>query len=29
MPFVMMEGFHPALYMDGPFVTDGMYRFGP
>ncbi|CAD6226957.1 unnamed protein product [Miscanthus lutarioriparius] len=32
MPFVMMEGFHPqnaaALYMDGPFMADGMYRLG-
>ncbi|WVZ61784.1 hypothetical protein U9M48_011601 [Paspalum notatum var. saurae] len=32
MPFVMMEGFHPhsaaALYMDGPFMGDGMYRLG-
>ncbi|XP_062188543.1 homeobox protein rough sheath 1-like [Phragmites australis] len=32
VPFVMMEGFHPqsaaALYMDGPFMTDGMYRLG-
>nr|Q41853.1 RecName: Full=Homeobox protein rough sheath 1 [Zea mays]AAA86287.1 RS1 [Zea mays] len=32
MPFVMMEGFHPqnaaALYMDGPFMRDGMYRLG-
>jgi len=29
---VMMEGFHPqnaaALYMDGPFMADGMYRLG-
>jgi hypothetical protein len=28
----MMEGFHPqnaaALYMDGPFMADGMYRLG-
>ena len=32
MPFVMMEGFHPqnaaALYMDGQFMADGMYRLG-
>ncbi|RCV09404.1 hypothetical protein SEVIR_2G029800v4 [Setaria viridis] len=32
MPFVMMEGFHPqnaaALYMDGTFMADGMYRLG-
>ncbi|KAG2631429.1 homeobox protein rough sheath 1-like [Panicum virgatum] len=32
MPFVMMEGFHPqnaaALYLDGPFMADGMYRLG-
>lgn len=32
MPFVMMEGFHPqnaaALYMDGPFMADGVYRLG-
>ncbi|GJN10352.1 hypothetical protein PR202_ga28440 [Eleusine coracana subsp. coracana] len=32
MPFVMMEGFHPqnaaALYMDGPFMAEGMYRLG-
>ncbi|CAN6196799.1 unnamed protein product [Urochloa humidicola] len=32
MPFVMMEGFHPqtaaALYMDGPFMADSMYRLG-
>ncbi|KAL6647796.1 hypothetical protein ACP70R_015233 [Stipagrostis hirtigluma subsp. patula] len=32
MPFVMMDGFHPqtaaALYMDGPFMADGMYRLG-
>ncbi|KAL5198632.1 hypothetical protein ABZP36_002144 [Zizania latifolia] len=32
MPFVMMEGFHAqnaaALYMDGPFMADGMYRLG-
>uniref|UniRef100_J3MIC7 Homeobox domain-containing protein n=1 Tax=Oryza brachyantha TaxID=4533 RepID=J3MIC7_ORYBR len=32
MPFVMMEGFHPqsaaALYMDAPFMADGMYRLG-
>ncbi|KAL6880396.1 hypothetical protein ACP4OV_011961 [Aristida adscensionis] len=32
LPFVMMEGFHPqtaaALYMDGPFMADGMYRLG-
>ncbi|CAM0905263.1 unnamed protein product [Alopecurus aequalis] len=32
MPFVMIEGFHPqnaaALYMDGQFMADGMYRLG-
>uniref|UniRef100_A0A6V7QXI4 Homeobox protein knotted-1-like 1 n=1 Tax=Ananas comosus var. bracteatus TaxID=296719 RepID=A0A6V7QXI4_ANACO len=38
MQFVMMDGYHPpnaaaaaaaALYMDGHFVNDGLYRFGP
>ncbi|XP_020093210.1 homeobox protein rough sheath 1-like isoform X1 [Ananas comosus] len=38
MQFVVMDGFHPqnaaaaaaaALYMDGQFTGDGMYRLGP
>ncbi|XP_073006246.1 homeobox protein rough sheath 1-like isoform X2 [Typha latifolia] len=37
MQFVMMDGFHPsnataaaaALYMDGQFMGDPMFRFGP
>ncbi|XP_078442445.1 homeobox protein knotted-1-like 2 [Wolffia australiana] len=34
MQFVVMDGFHPqnptaALYMDGHFLEDGMYRLGP
>ncbi|MQM01423.1 hypothetical protein Taro_034170 [Colocasia esculenta] len=36
MQFVVMDGFHPqnaataaALYMDGHFLGDGMYRLGP
>ncbi|RRT59555.1 hypothetical protein B296_00013025 [Ensete ventricosum] len=33
MQFVMMDGFHPqnaaALYMEGQFMVDGLYRTGP
>ncbi|CAL9211053.1 unnamed protein product [Musa hybrid cultivar] len=36
MQFVVMDGFHPrnassasALFMDGQFMVDGMFRFGP
>ncbi|RZR91707.1 hypothetical protein BHM03_00019880 [Ensete ventricosum] len=33
MQFVMMDGYHApnaaALYMDGNFMSDGLYRFGP
>ncbi|XP_008785712.1 homeotic protein knotted-1-like [Phoenix dactylifera] len=33
MQFVVMDGYHPqnaaALYMDGHFMGDGLYRLGP
>ncbi|CAL9186249.1 unnamed protein product [Musa hybrid cultivar] len=33
MQFVMMDGYHApnaaALYMDGHFMNEGLYRFGP
>uniref|UniRef100_A0A804IGX6 Uncharacterized protein n=1 Tax=Musa acuminata subsp. malaccensis TaxID=214687 RepID=A0A804IGX6_MUSAM len=33
MQFVMMDGYHApnaaALYMDGHFMSEGLYRFGP
>lgn len=36
MQFVVMDGYHPqnaaaaaALFMEGQFMGDGMYRLGP